>query len=64
MCSGDLFPLIYILLLLYSSMKEWDIEATGRFEGWLMARGDRFYRKMVPVADDLYDEHLVEIENN
>ena len=23
---------------------------------------DRFYTKMVPIADDLYDEHLVEIQ--
>jgi hypothetical protein len=24
---------------------------------------DRFYRRMIPVADDLYDVHLAELEN-
>jgi len=33
----------------------WEVEYTREFERW-------WYEKFVPLADDLYDRHLVELE--
>jgi hypothetical protein len=39
----------------------WEVEYTDELGTW-WAEQDRWYDNFVPVADTLYDEHLVELK--
>jgi TorA maturation chaperone TorD len=47
------------IYILEGMMLMWDIEFTDQFE---RDRWKAFYAEMIPLADDLFDEHLKDIE--